>query len=76
MNTRMYVSAEGLPQSVVIPEPSPASLVEVFPWTAAVGQPTSIADEFAEFAADALEWAELTLPAAFEIWTEDDPATE
>jgi hypothetical protein len=76
MTTRMYVSGESLPQRVAIPETSAASLAEVFPWLAASSQPTSIGDEFALFADDALEWAELTLPAVLELWQEDDSAAE
>ena len=73
MNTqRMYVSGGSAPQPVA-PMPYASTLAEVFPWrtNSIVPAAPSIGDEFALFADEALEWAEITLSAALEDWPDE-----
>jgi hypothetical protein len=72
MTQKMYVSGESTPQRLAVPLPAVATLAEVFPWRATSSSTPSLADEFAMFAAEALEWAELTLPTALEGWPDDN----
>ncbi len=75
MTQKMYVSGESTPQRIAVPESVVAPLAQVFPWLAPTGGglATSIGDELALFAAEALEWAELTLPTALEGWPDEWP---
>jgi hypothetical protein len=69
---RMFVSSQASQQQATFPLAAVAPLAQTFPWLAPGGTPPSIGDEFAMFAAEALEWAELTLPTALEGWPDDD----
>lgn len=73
MTQKMYVSGESTPQRLAVPTPAVAPLAQVFPWLTPGGPAPSIGDEFAMFTAEALEWAELTLPTALEGWPDDWP---
>jgi hypothetical protein len=72
MTQKMYVSGESTPQRLAVPAPVVAPLAQVFPWLAPRSPAPAIGDEFAMFAAEALEWAELTLPTALEGWPDED----
>jgi len=68
----LYVGIQISPQTT-IPLTAAAPLTKVFPWLAGtVSRVPSLADEFAMFADETLEWAEHTLAAALEGWPDDD----
>lgn len=75
MNAWLYVSGESIPQRMTVGLPAASTLTETFPWltpasTAGDG-PDPLEEQFANFAAEASEWAELTLGAAFETWPDE-----
>lgn len=75
MNAVFFVSGESIPQRIPISPPTTSTLTEAFPWLASAGSATtnaaSLGDEFALFAEEASEWAELTTAAALETWPDE-----
>lgn len=76
MNAYLYVSGEGTTQSMAMPLPAQQQLAQVFTWLPANTATRSLADEFAEFAKESLEWAELVSSSVLEIWPDYDTPTE
>jgi hypothetical protein len=71
----VFTSAANAPSTISMPVTT--TLTSVFPWlvsassTSGGARSSSLAEEFAIFADEASDWAELTLSAALETWPDE-----